>query len=73
MGERVLSVMHKLDLVGENIVDKNAWGVYLPRGVYLPEGVYLPKVGGVPAQGVYLPGGCLPYSPPMDRQTPVKT
>ena len=42
-------------------------GVYLPRGVpawgrvYLSRGLYLPKEGctcqGVPAQGVYLPGG----------------
>ena len=43
-------------------------GVPGPRGVYLVQGVYL-VLGGVPS-----PGGDLPrYSPPVDRQTGVKT
>ena len=52
-------------------------GVYLPGGVpakggTCPGGVYLP--GGVPARGMYLPGGgTCPGTPPVDRETPVKT
>ena len=37
-------------------------------GVYLVWGVYLVP-GGAPGPGGYLPR----YSPPVDRQTPVKT
>ena len=49
-------------------------GVYLPRGVYLPWGVYLLK-GDVPAGvgGTCPRGGTCPGTPPVDRQTSVKT
>ena len=53
-----------------------AQGVYLPRGVPAMGCTYLG--GGCTCLGVYLPRGCVSQhamgqTPPVDRQTPVKT